>query len=254
MNKLFLDIGNSFVKWAVVMDGDYLTYSPLALNDILEEGLDCFGFDDMPAEVYFSSVADAHKVDELKLLVQNEWQIFPTQLTAQKSCCGLESGYADFSALGDDRWFAMQGALGIYKEPVVVVDAGTALTIDAVIDGKHQGGFIVPGLYTMRSSLAFNTADLANYNEVTPDSDNENQNLLATDTSSAILGGTLYMTGSFINQVIEDLNAQLGTCFRVIVTGGESTQLTPLLDFDFDYIPDLVLQGMVNVEESVKKQ
>ena len=252
MNKLFLDIGNSFIKYSTVINGEYTVYDSILLDDLLFNGLDFFGIPNFPDIVYFSTVANPDKVDALKLLIQNEWQVIPIQLTAQKSCCGLTSGYENFNQLGDDRWFAMQGAIGIYNVPTVVVDAGTALTVDAIVDGQHLGGLIVPGMNTMRQSLATNTADLFDVCRSDMRPDNNEMLLLGTDTSSAILGGTLYMAAAFINQVIYDLNNQVGIQFKVIMTGGESEQLCRLLDFEYDYIPDLVLQGMVNVEESVK--
>lgn len=252
MNKLFLDIGNSFIKWSTVIDDDYTVHTPVLFDDLLSQGLGCLNLKSIPDIVYFSTVANAEQVDNLKLIIQTDWQVFPIQLTAQKSCCGLTSGYDNFSQLGDDRWFAMQGALGIYSVPTIVVDAGTALTIDAIVDGKHLGGLIVPGMTTMRQSLAINTADLLDVSQSDIPSITNQSQLLGTDTTTAILGGTLYMAAAFINQVISDLNNQVGTQFKVIMTGGESEKLCRLLDTDYDYIPDLVLQGMVNVEESVK--
>jgi len=253
MNKLFLDIGNSFVKSATVNNGHYEVNHSFEINTVLVDGIQLISKSSTPDEVYISSVADADEVDTLKLMIQDAWKIIPVQLTSQKQCCGLTTGYADFTQLGDDRWFALQGALGIYSEPTIVIDAGTALTIDAVVDGQHQGGFIVPGVYTMRRSLASDTAALIDYNDIKINESEEGASqLLASNTSSAILGGTLYMAGALINQVIRDLNSQVQTQFKVIMTGGESIQLCSLLDFEYDYIPDLVLQGMVNVEESVK--
>jgi type III pantothenate kinase len=255
MIKLFLDIGNSYVKWATVIDGNYEVHESIQINTLLDEGIDYLCKYGKPDEVYISTVADAAKVDALKLFIQNMWHVFPIQLNAQQHCCGLTSGYDDFTQLGVDRWFALQGAIGIYSVPTIVIDAGTALTIDAVIDGQHQGGFIVPGVHTMRKSLAANTADLSEIDElIVQEQSNDSSQLLATNTSSAILAGTLYMAGAFINQVVNDLNSKVQTRFKVIMTGGESAQLCSLLDFEYDYIPDLVLQGMVNVEESVKKQ
>ncbi|WP_321325935.1 type III pantothenate kinase [Thiomicrorhabdus sp.] len=254
MLKLFLDVGNSFVKWATVLDNTYEVHEAVSFEQIETEGLSCFDVVKSPDVVYFSSVGDAHRVDELKLAIQEHWQVFPIQLTAQKQCCGLTSGYTDFNQLGDDRWFAMQGALGIYSDPVIVVDAGTALTIDAIQDGQHLGGFIVPGLYTMRVSLAKNTQNLSLFNDVETVDSERKDNLLATNTAEGILGGTLYMTVSFINQVVFDLNNQLKTQFKLIITGGDARKICSLIDYEFDYVPDLVLQGMVNIEESIKKE
>lgn len=255
MNKLFLDIGNSLVKWATVSNEDYVLHGTKTIKELLENNLSDLEQPCVPDEVYFSSVASAASVDSLKSCIQQKWNLFPTQLTAQKSCCGLICGYDQFEQLGDDRWFAMMGAIGVYDDaPLLVIDAGTALTIDAVMNGKHLGGFIVPGLQTMRHALAKSTADLSVYDDsCVVEANKQSDSLLATNTADAILGGTLYMSASFINQIIVDLNIQLNTVFKVILTGGEASQLFKLLDVDFDYIPDLVLQGMVNVEESVKK-
>ncbi|GAB6069344.1 pantothenate kinase [Thiomicrorhabdus hydrogeniphila] len=254
MYKLFLDIGNSYIKWASVINDTYEVYDAISFDDIDKVGLGLFEINGAPDVVYFSAVGDVHRIDVLKQLIQKTWQVIPTQLTSQKECCNLISGYKEFSQLGDDRWFAMLGAVGIYNEPVIIVDAGTALTIDAILDGVHLGGFIVPGLHSMRSSLALNTNSLPMVNESSMSANIDNTQVLATNTVDGILGGTLYMMASFINQVILDLNNQLETRFKVIITGGEALNICRLIDYEFDYIPDLVLQGMVNVEESVKKQ
>ncbi|WP_040727549.1 type III pantothenate kinase [Thiomicrorhabdus sp. Kp2] len=253
MNKLFLDIGNSFIKWATVINDSYVLHEAISFDEIEKRGLAFFEIDGIPDVVYFSAVGDAHRIELLKRSIQTAWQIFPIQLSSQKECCDLTSGYDDFSQLGDDRWFAMLGAVGIYRDPVIVADAGTALTIDAIMNGKHLGGFIVPGLHTMRSSLALNTNDLPLFEDAKELGNDYRTQILATNTADGILGGTLYMTASFINQVVLDLNSQLQTRFKLIITGGESLKISSLIDYDFDYIPDLVLQGMVNVEESVKK-
>lgn len=255
MSKIFLDIGNSFVKWSSVVDGYYEFHGSIALDQLINEGLSYLVKDShVPNEVFFSSVANKTQVDELKTLIQNEWNVLPVQLTSQQSCCGLTSGYEDFASLGDDRWFAMLGALEVYKQPFIVIDAGTALTIDAVVDGQHQGGFIVPGLYTMRKALSVGTADLNDLSDVDIESLEQSSDLLlATNTSSAILGGSLYMAASFINQLIFDLNSQLKTQFKVVLTGGEASNISTLLDYEYELFTDLVLQGMVFVEESIKK-
>jgi type III pantothenate kinase len=254
MSKVFLDIGNSFIKWTTVESGFYEIHDPLKIDSVIESGLGALELNNPPKEVFFSSVANAEHVDELKSLIQEEWQILPYQLTAQKQCCGLISGYRDFSTLGDDRWFAMLGALEISGGAFIVIDAGTAMTVDAVIENQHKGGFIVPGLYTMRKSLAANTADLADYNGSDLSSEVDALEALATNTSSAILGGTLYMTAAFINHLLSDLSHQLNTPFDVFLTGGEAQSLQPLLDVESELVPDLVLQGMMFYEESVKKQ
>ncbi|BBP46950.1 type III pantothenate kinase [Thiosulfatimonas sediminis] len=253
MNRIFIDVGNSRIKYAVSEDGHYEYLGAELVQDFLaniEQSL--FAEVNDIDEVYFSTVGSLQNLDELTSAIQQHWNIIPTQLNAQRSCCGLTSGYADFHKLGSDRWLAMQGALAITTQPFIVVDAGTALTIDAVIDGQHKGGFIVPGLSTMHNSLATGTAllEMPTNNDLPEDM---SQNLLANNTASAVLAGTLYMSAAFVNQVVVDLNQQLQTQFKLFLTGGDAAQLASLLDYQYSYIPDLVLHGMCSVVESVKK-
>ncbi len=252
MNKLFLDVGNSRVKIALVSKGKYDVLPAVELNEFLTSA----GFDRLLKgkkieAVYIVSVTSHENLERLKLFVQDKCQLFPVILTAQTSACGLVSGYQDFHQLGDDRWMAMQGAIGFYKEPLIVVSAGTAMTVDAIMDGKHLGGFIVPGLDSLRASLAMDTAALSVVEEV--DSEDTIPGLLAKNTETAILGGTLYMTVAYLNAIILDLNTQLKTTFKVILTGGNAKQLSTLIDAPNEVISDLILQGMINIEESVKK-
>ncbi|VAW48720.1 Pantothenate kinase type III, CoaX-like [hydrothermal vent metagenome] len=256
MNKLFLDIGNSRVKRALVSRGDYEVLPSIDLNEFLKKDcFDCFFKNQKIDSVYIASVTSDDNLEQIKSIIQEQCQLFPIILTSQKSCCGLISGYTDSHQLGDDRWMAMQGAIGFYKEPLIVVSAGTAMTIDAVMDGKHLGGFIVPGLRSLRSSLAMDAAALSLIDEdsLLGDSSSSKEGCLATSTEEAILGGTLYMTVAYINTLITDLNAHMNTAFKVILTGGNAKKLRPLMNVECELIPDLVLQGMINIEESVKK-
>ncbi len=256
MNKLFLDVGNSRVKIALVSKSGYEVLPAIELSTFLMvESFDGALKGKKIEAVYIASVTSHENLERLKSFIQEKCQLFPVVLKAQTSACGLKSGYEDFHQLGDDRWMAMQGAIGFYKEPVIVISAGTAMTLDAVMDGKHLGGFIVPGLNSLRSSLAVDTAALSMVDESRLQmlSEEDIPGLLATNTETAILGGTLYMTVAYLNTIIADLNAQTKTTFKVILTGGNAHQLSALIDGQSEVISDLILQGMVNIEESVKK-
>jgi len=252
MNKLFLDVGNSRVKIALVSKGRYEVLPAVELSEFLtDDGFDPLLKGKKIEAVYIVSVTSHENLERLKLFVQEKYCLFPIILTAQKSACGLDSGYEDFHQLGDDRCMAMQGAIGFYKAPPIVISAGTAMTLDAIKEGKHLGGFIVPGLNSLRTSLAMDTAALSMVKDV--DSEATVPGLLAKNTETAILGGTLYMTVAYLNTIISDLNTQLKTTFKVILTGGNAKQLSVLIDSPSEVIPDLILQGMINIEESVKK-
>ncbi len=73
----------------------------------------------------------------------------------RERAAGVICGYKDHSALGVDRWLALLGARALGDGPWVVVDSGTALTVDLLDhSGVHLGGYIAPGLSLMRRALA----------------------------------------------------------------------------------------------------
>lgn len=255
MVKLYLDIGNTRMKAAIDDEFGYQYLGVISIQAFENpEALEIFLSSAVPDEVYISSVSTPDILDTVKSTLQSIYQLFPVILTSQKECCGLTSGYDHFEQLGDDRWMALQGARSLTHEPTLVIDAGTAMTVDAILDGVHLGGFIVPGLSSLRASLGADTANIDLIVEPNHSADRVLiSGLLATNTRSGILGGTLYMTVSFINSIIADLNNKVGTRFKVLITGGNAPRLSELIDTPTEYIPDLVLLGMKKIVESIKK-
>ena len=69
----------------------------------------------------------------------------------------LKNSYANVTKMGVDRWLAMLGAQLLCDGPYVVIDAGTAITVDAVADGQHLGGWIVPGFRLAQRAVTGST-------------------------------------------------------------------------------------------------
>ena len=70
----------------------------------------------------------------------------------------MTSGYRDPERLGVDRWLALIAARERSKQPTVIVDAGSACTIDLLdSEGRHLGGYILPGLTAMGEALVRGT-------------------------------------------------------------------------------------------------
>ena len=95
------------------------------------------------------------------------WRVTPIWLTASAAACGVVNGYATPEQLGADRWAALVAArlrahtTDLFPAPVVVVNAGTAVTIDTLdADGRFRGGVILPGLRLMLRALADHTSCL----------------------------------------------------------------------------------------------
>lgn len=246
---IFIELGNTRLKLATSQTEDYQymgAYEHTAdieqtLVDVLEVDLEDV------ENVYVCSVAGSVSNAKITQVIQSIFQIYPTFLSTQPESCGITCGYDKFDELGVDRWMAIIGACGHSSQPTIIVDAGTALTVDMVIDKKHHGGFIVPGLGLMRRSLFAGTEIADKPIETQVDTE---MSLLATNTSTAIAGGSLLMVSAFINTLVHNLEMEMGRRFKCIGTGGDFEVIMPMLEKQFDYIHDLTLIGMIEMIKS----
>jgi type III pantothenate kinase len=153
---------------------------------------------------------------------------------------GLINAYGDRAQdLGVDRWVAMLAARRYSEGALLVVDAGTALTLDSVSStGQHLGGYIVPGLSLARRSLSEGTAVLP---ETATGGDGYG---LADDTVSAIRHGTLAQVAALVNSARAAIPGEV----TVVVTGGDAEILIPVLAQAAIHASDLVLDGLASCD------
>jgi type III pantothenate kinase len=154
----------------------------------------------------------------------------------------LINGYHDPGKLGVDRWLAMIAASDEFGLPVVVVDAGTALTVDGVgMAGRHLVGYIVPGLRTMLRSLGEATAGL-NIEELST----AKPGATSTSTRDAICNGVVEAARGLVDRAVRYLGEQEGRQPAVVVTGGDR-RLVTYEGSSWLLCPDLVLRGLRRV-------
>ena len=258
MIDLLLDIGNTRVKLGLVEDKDYEYLGAYSTQNFLNEDTLLSFLTDLdfkPDHIYVSSVADEYIEMLFRQAIAVKWGLMPVFMSTQLSCCNITNGYQLPFKLGVDRWLSLLGARTFTETDFIVIDAGTAITVDSVINGAHQGGFIVPGLSTLRRSLSQNTALLNDDCASIEPSSKATQldQLMPSDTQSAICGGTLYMASAFVNTLVVDLLSQSQSLPNIYFTGGDGALLSSLLTAESEYIEDLILLGIVNVKENIKK-
>ncbi len=221
---LLLDIGNTRAKAALWRAG---TLSgpfdfPVRLPD-------------EPVRVLFASVASDQRLQQLKAETALEavpWQ----QVVSSAEKNGLRSAYAQPETLGVDRWLAMLGARALLPATeVLVVDAGTALTVDHLdANGQHLGGWIVPGIRLQQKAVTNYTAKVFNRDEESYDLK------FATDTAGCLQNGVF----AAILAVIRQAKWQAPQA-KLLITGGDAPLLLPFLA---DLMPEtdalLVFRGM----------
>jgi type III pantothenate kinase len=158
------------------------------------------------------------------------------------SDAGITNAYSESRRLGVDRWLAMLEAWNRVGD-AVIVDCGSALTLDAVdASGMHQGGYIVPGLGMLRQSLAAGTAEV----QVAED-DPARALAPGPSTAEGVRHGILRMTVAFIRDGVVELRRGLADTCRVFLTGGDAHYIAPLLDLEAEVAPELVLDGLERV-------
>ncbi|MCB1876956.1 MAG: type III pantothenate kinase [Chromatiales bacterium] len=249
---LLLDIGNSRIKWAW-HDKDGLRKDGNASHKGSEDPTllfeQCWGATDPgPSRLVVANVAGGTMADALTEWCQDRWQITPHFIAVSKSAAGVNNGYREPEHLGVDRWAAMIGARHRAAGSAVVVDCGTAITIDVLArGGKHSGGLILPGIGMMAGCVLAGTHGVDR-----PVAGNDGRTrgaLLARDTKEAVEAGTLYAAVAFLDRVLNDVRAELGDKTRAWITGGDAPRLLGLINPAFEHAPLLVLEGLLKLAQ-----
>lgn len=242
---LLLDVGNSALKWARA-EGDGLADRgrlPLDQEDLdgaLEQAVAKSWPDaSEPQRILIASVAAEEMSQRIAQWCTRQWGVEPETVRASARAAGVTNAYREPGLLGVDRWLTLLAARARSPAPACVVDCGTAVTVDVMdAQGTHLGGLIVPGLAMMSRSLA-SCAQVRL--DAEPDSEAP---LLARDTVNAVRGGTLYAAVAFIDRVLADVETELEQPVQRMLTGGDARTILPLLRHPFEYVPDLVLEGL----------
>ena len=231
-----IDCGNTRLKWGL-HDGDrWLKQAALPLAELDRLQQEFVGLP-RPSAVLACSVAG----EQVRVAVEISvaalgWRL--TWLASQARQCGVTNTYANPAQLGADRWAAMIGARHLFQGGCLVVNAGTATTID-VLDrnGVFQGGLILPGIDLMRASLASNTARL-------PLADGQYP-ALPRNTADAIASGAVLATAGAISRMYVHIAAgEASTC---LISGGAAGPLLPALEVPWRAVDHLVLEGLVRI-------
>lgn len=139
--------------------------------------------------------------------------------------------------IGVDRIANVIAAKENYRENVIVVDFGTAVTIDILTD-KYEGGIILPGPRTAIQSLFTNTAKLPSVEAKFPDSP------VGKDTVTNIQAGIMFGTVFAIDGLISLFEDEFSRRFKVISAGGYGAEISNSSTKIEEYVPDLTLIGV----------
>lgn len=128
---------------------------------------------------------------------------------------GLPILYDEPRQVGADRLVNAVAALEKYGAPAVVVDFGTATTLDAITrEGEYLGGTIAPGLEISADALFRHAARLSRVELSAPD------HAIGRNTVESVQCGLIFGTAGQVDRLVELFKRELGEDAQVIATGG----------------------------------
>jgi type III pantothenate kinase len=247
---LLIDVGNSAVKWARLAADGSVSVGGRALHrggmDVSAALAGAWTDGPPPRRAVGCSVASAAVVATVERAARAVGLAAIEWMTSQASFRGevtLVNGYLDPTQLGADRWHALLGACARRPgSPLVVVNAGTATTVDCVRAGedgsRFVGGCIAPGVRLMLESLARSTAGLPLATGTPVD--------FPDTTDKAIVTGVLDAQAGLVERVWRRFSAGLDRAPGLLLAGGHAELLAARLTGELEPLiePDLVLRGL----------
>ena len=231
--KLLIDAGNTRIKWALVENGTWVRSGAFPVAQARELSGQ-FPASLQITSVWASNVAGEPVASQLRGIVQSHSARSLHMVTAQPLQCSVRNGYANPAQLGSDRWAALIAAWHMVHGMCLVVNSGTATTIDALsAQGEFIGGLILPGIELMQRSLAEAAVQLGREPGRYAD--------FPGNTADAMFSGAIQATcGAILRQ-----RAQLGDeAVPVVLSGGAAPLLREHLALPLQVAEDLVLQGL----------
>jgi type III pantothenate kinase len=248
MKALLMDVGNSRIKWGVLDDGDIRRTGHISQERIREKGLQVLTTKIPRAvdDVFVSNVAGTSLATRLSGVVGMHCDCDVRFARTQRSGWGVTNSYTQPRRMGVDRWVAMIGAWAEIQAACLVVDAGTAVTIDALDDeGQHLGGQIIPGVATMATSLSSATSDIPQVRPA-PGRGVADLGMFARNTAAAVREGAQNAVAGAVDRAIQTLQSNAYEPV-VVLTGGDASRILNALCESPLHRPHLVLQGLAHM-------
>lgn len=241
-----VDLGNSALKFGA-FDGDRLIATERVEGGRnVASGVIPFSYFSVADEV----VVAASAPDQVPHLLERSDR--PVRVLDAAVQNQIESPYDVPTELGVDRIAALFGGLALHGGPCIVVDAGTAITVDAIhADGRVEPVAIAPGLTTSSRGLKLCAPHLP-----WPGIGAGDVAVPAKGTAESLRAGFLLGTCGLVDRLVEAARAALsgaeapssvpaaGGIVRVLLTGGDAALLGPHLATPHTLHPDLVLHGI----------
>jgi type III pantothenate kinase len=192
-------------------------------------------------QVFLCSVLDSARQARLESSLSEHLEL--TRFVSETQALGVVNGYGEPGRLGSDRWMALLGAAAMSSGDCMIIDAGSAITIDLLrADGHHLGGAILPGFNTsidvfkrIFSHIDFNDPAIA----VSDKPGCSTEAAIQIDYELNSLDRLPILVNRWMS-LLDDRAA-------LLLAGGDAVRAQDLLDRPARIVPDLVFRGMLRL-------
>lgn len=240
---LGIGIGNTNIRCAIGTKGDYRQVFLSTEKIFRAEDFICFLEEHFQADIWrflqggIISTVVPSKLPIIKAAVNQKNKELPLQMIDISKCNIDFSGYK--GNLGEDRAVCCEAAVAKYKPPVVMVDLGTATTINVInAERVFLGGAILTGVQTGLTALTRRTAQLPKVGEY------QGAEVISDDTQKSLISGAVIGTAYALEGYINQIRAELESELTVVLTGGNAPIVMPYCSFGFAYEPALLIDGL----------
>lgn len=227
---ILIDIGNTAIKWQL-RELDQTTDT--GRGDVSQLMLWLESLGNLPSQqVAVSCVRDDDFADELQDALAQLGCASVVFAESSAAHAGVSNAYPNPSSLGVDRWLAVLALKSRGHESGIVIDVGTACTIDVLEKNCHVGGFIVPGPKLACDALVANT-DKIRYSTEPPAALEPGR-----DTGACVVSGAwLTIVGA-----VKEIATRYPHCPLFLAGGAASTLID--LGVEGELVTDLVFDGL----------
>jgi type III pantothenate kinase len=240
-----IDIGNTAIKWASLEGRQLVARGSAVHRDALDAALAALDAA-LPCtlgRVVVANVAGERVAERVREIGSSRAGERVEFVATSAERFGVRCAYAEPARLGIDRWVALLAAHHAAAGAACVVNAGTAVTFDAVdAGGQHLGGLIMPGARLIASTLDRHTSGIG---ATAPAAGAPaGLELLGKNTDAAVGNGAMLALAAALDRAVGTVARGLGAPPRVFLSGGDAAALRGWLETSVELRADLVLEGL----------
>ena len=240
---ILLDCGNSSAKAQYRADGRLLASFATRYSGDWCARLGSW-LAGLPAKrCLLASVLDASRQQALDTCLAARFGDAVTRVGPERERGGVINGYEEPGRLGVDRWLALLGAASLVDGDCLIIDAGSAITVDLLrADGRHLGGAILPGINTSRERFR------QIFSHIDFDDPRISENAEpGGSTEAAIQIDYPLDSMQRLRELVSDWLPRLEPGATILLAGGDAARVQNVLERPARIVPELVFLGLARM-------